>query len=86
MAKVAGQKARLPNLDKYLKGKARRFVTYTDGSRLYSIPFYSFVRLAKEAEANFILRKCAIVDLDIVERFLGEHPEVAARVDKVKEG
>ena len=56
MAKVAEQKARLPNLDKYLKGKARRFVTYTDGSRLYSIPFYSFVRLAKEAEANFILR------------------------------
>lgn len=85
MAKVAEQKARLPNLDKYLKGKARRFVTYTDGAQLYSIPFYSFVRLAKEAEANFILRKCAIVDLDIVERFLGDYPEVAARVDKVKE-
>ena len=32
-----------PDLDKYIKGKLHNFVTYEDGARLYSIPYWSFV-------------------------------------------
>lgn len=51
---------------------------------MYGIPYYSFVRLAKEAQANYTLRKTAIVDNDAVERYLKEHPEVQERIDQVR--
>ncbi len=74
----------LPDLDKYLKDRGRKFVTYAEGSDMYGIPYYSFVRLAKEAGANITLRKTAIVDVDVVEEYLAEHPETADRVNSVR--
>ena len=35
-----------PNLDKYLEGRKHNYVNYTEGARMYRIPYYSFVRLA----------------------------------------
>ena len=74
----------LPDLDRFLEGRGRKFVTYQEGSDLYGIPYYSFVRLAKEAGANITLRKNAIVDVDIVETYLAEHPDTADRVNSVR--
>ena len=42
----------LPDLEGYLEERGRHLVTYTEGARMYHIPYYSFVRLAKEAKAN----------------------------------
>lgn len=70
-----------PDLDKYLEGRGRKFVTYSEGADIYDIPYYSFVRLAKEAKANYSLRKTAIVDVGIVEQYLDEHPDVVLRVE-----
>ena len=53
----------LPDLDRFLEGRGRKFVTYQEGSDLYGIPYYSFVRLAKEAGANITLRKNAIGEI-----------------------
>lgn len=50
---------------------------------MYGIPYYSFVRLAKEAGANITLRKNAIVDADMIEKYLEEHPETQDRVNSV---
>lgn len=44
----------LPDLEGYLEERGRHLVTYTEGARMYHIPYYSFVRLAKEAKANVI--------------------------------
>ena len=74
----------LPNLDKYLEGKERHWVTYTEGARMYRIPYYSFVRLAREAEAHFCMRKTSIVDVDMIEKFLEENPDVAERIQSVR--
>ena len=52
-----------PNLDKYLKDRGRKLVNYEEGAEIYGIPYYSFVRLAKEAEATFTLRKTAVADM-----------------------
>ena len=48
------------DLDKYLVGKEHRYCTYQDGARLYSMAYWSFVTLAKEAKANIKLRKTAL--------------------------
>ncbi len=73
-----------PDLDKYLEGRQRKLVNYTEGAEIYGIPYYSFVRLAREAEAHFCLRKTAVVDMDIIEQYLDEHPETCIRVMSVR--
>lgn len=74
-----------PDLDKYLEGKGRHYVNYSEGAKMYGIPYYSFVRLAREAEAHYCLRKNAIVELDLIEEYLAEHPDVADRIQSVRE-
>ncbi len=74
----------LPDLGGFLEENGRQLVTYGEGATMYSIPYYSFVRLAKEAGANITLRKNAVVDLEMVESYLEEHPEVALRIDQVR--
>ena len=81
-----GKKAgELPDLDKYLGDRRRQLVSYSEGAKMYRIPFYSFVRLAREAKANYSLRKTAIVDIGLVEKYLAEYPDVAERVNRVRE-
>ncbi len=59
-----------PDLDKYLEGRKKRYTTYHIAARIYSIPYYAFVRMAKEANATWKVRKTAIVDLDIFDAYL----------------
>lgn len=81
---MANKKAVLPDLSRYMEGRKRHFITYFEGAEMYGIPYYSFVRLAKEAQANYTLRKTAIVDNDAIERYLKGHPEVQQRIDQVR--
>lgn len=37
----------LPDLEGYLEERGRHLVTYTEGARMYHIPYHSFVCLAK---------------------------------------
>lgn len=67
----------LSDLDRFLKGRERKFVTYSEGSDLYRFPYYLFVRLTKEAGVNITLRKNVIVDVDLIEEYLADHPETA---------
>lgn len=78
------KKNRGPDLEKYLDGHGRRFVNYAQGAKLYRLPYWSFVRVAKEADSNYPIRKTCIVDLDILENFLKEHPEVEERLEETR--
>ena len=64
----------IPDLGKYIvrpEGRPkRRFITYEEGARLFRMPYWSFVRLARRGEANFTLRKTCIVDVDILDAYL----------------
>ena len=62
-----------PDLDKYLEDRGRRYVSYEQGARIYSMPYYSFVRLAKDAQANLRMRRSVVVDLDILEKYILEN-------------
>lgn len=63
-------KTRGPDLEKYLEGKKKRYVTYVQGASIYQLSYYTFVRLAKEAGANIRSRRTVVVDLDIFEAYL----------------
>ena len=78
------KKNRGPDLEKYLDGHGRRFVNYAQGAKLYRLPYWSFVRVAKEADSNYPIRKTCIVDLDILEKFLKELPEVEERLEETR--
>lgn len=77
-----------PNLDKYLVGREHHYMTYQDGAREYSLPYWGFVNLAKEAEANITLRKTAIVDMDKLEKYIeknyadGDYPGKEANMPR----
>lgn len=76
------KKRKTPDLEKYLEGKKRRFVNYTQGTKIYKMSYWPFVRLAKKAEANYPIRKTAIVDLNILDDFLEGNPEVVSELKK----
>ncbi len=76
------KKRKTPDLEKYLEGKKRRFVNYTQGAKIYKMSYWPFVRLAKKAEANYPIRKTAIVDLNILDDFLEGNPEVVSELKK----
>ena len=78
------KKRKTPDLEKYLEGKKRRFVNYTQGAKIYKMSYWPFVRLAKKAEANYPIRKTAIVDLNILDDFLEGNPEVVSELKKRK--
>ena len=61
-----------PDLEQYVEGKKRKFTTYARGASLYSMNYYSFANLAKEAGANIQIKKKVIVDLDILEKYIEE--------------
>ena len=74
-----------PDLDKYFKGKRHNFVTYEDGARLYSIPYWSFVNSVKEAGANRMIRQRVLVDQDIYEKFIEDNCRYEETVKENKE-
>jgi hypothetical protein len=59
-----------PDLSKYLGDNAKRYVTYRQAAMIYSIPYYAFVKMAKEANSCWKIRKTVIVDLDKSDAYL----------------
>ena len=82
---VPEPKPGLPDLDKYLSGRKRHYVTYLEGARLYQLPYQTFVRLAKSAKANLRVRKTVIIDVDLIERYLADNFEEAIYYDSMRE-
>ncbi len=73
------------DLEKYLVGRKHVFVSYEQGARMYSMPYWTFVNLAKEAKATKTLRKTAIVDIDKFETHLEENYSVETEKYKMSD-
>ena len=63
----------VPELEKLLAGKKKKYVRYEEGAVLYSMGKISFRMLAQEAHALLRIKKMAIVDLDILDDYLEQH-------------
>jgi len=46
-----------PDLERFLEGRKRKFVTYAQGASMYSMNYYSFITLAKKQGQIFRSRK-----------------------------
>lgn len=80
-SKMPKEKSPPVNLDKYLEGRNHKYMTYEKASRLYGMPYWTFVSLAKEANATWKLRKTAMVDLVVLEKYLEEHCQITKDED-----
>ena len=56
-----------PDLDRFIDEQKRNFVSYAQGARMYSMNYYSFVKLAKEAGANIRIKKNVVIDLELID-------------------
>ena len=65
----------VPELEKILAKKKKRYVGYEEGMALYSMRKISFRKLAQEAHALLRIKKMAIVDLDILDDYLEQGSE-----------
>lgn len=75
--------ARAPDLEQFLTEETKhKFVTYAEGARMYSLKYWTFVRLAQDAGANWTLRKTAMVDLIVLDQYLEEHMNEAIQPGK----
>lgn len=73
MARAKKKKKIQVEVGKYITEKnKKRYMTYTKAAEFYSLPYYSLVRLAKQADACWKIRRTAIVDLDKVDQYLEE--------------
>ena len=64
-----------PDLDRFIDEQKRTFVSYAQGARMYSMNYYSFVKLAKEAGANIRIKKNVVIDLELIEKYLENNCE-----------
>ena len=73
------------NLDKYLEGRKHKYMNYQQAARHYGLPYWGFVKVAKEAKATWKLRKTAIVDTVTFDKYLEEHCVVIEDEDVIYE-
>ena len=66
-----------PDLDRFIDEQKRTFVSYAQGARMYSMNYYSFVKLAKEAGANIRIKKNVVIDLELIDKYLENNCESA---------
>ena len=59
-----------PDLEKFLEGKKRKYTSYAEGARIFSMSYYTFISLAKAAGANMRIKKNVVVDLEAIEEYL----------------
>lgn len=74
-----------PDLDKYLEGRNHKYMTYQQAARHYGLPYWGFVKVAKEANATWKLRKTVIVDTVVFDKYLEEHCVVTEDEDVIYE-
>jgi len=58
-----------PDLDHFISDKGK-FVSYSQGARMYSMNYYAFIKLAKQAKANMKIKKKVVVNLNQVDEYL----------------
>lgn len=71
MSKVRAQLS-IEEMEQLIKVGAKKYVRYEEGAKLYSIGRNSFIDLAKEAEAIYKIKGCAVVNIQKVDRFIEE--------------
>lgn len=60
----------IPDLEKLVRDRRKKFVRYEEGAKLYSMGFNTFQQLAKDAGAVYHVKRVVLVNLDIIDEYL----------------
>ena len=58
------------HLEVLVKSGSKRFVRYAEGAALYSLGLHTFQEIAKEVNAVYKVKRCVLVDLELVNKYL----------------
>lgn len=72
MSKVRAQLS-MEEMEQMIKVGAKKYVRYEEGAKLYSIGRNSFIDLAKDANAIYKIKGCALVNIQKVDQFIEEN-------------
>lgn len=74
---MARARKRIENIDDMVLRGQKKFVRYDEGAVLYSMGINKFRDLAHEAGAVYKVKRCALVNCDIVNDYLENFKEDA---------
>lgn len=60
----------IPDIEKLIRDRHKKFVRYEEGAKLYSMGFHSFQQLAKDAKAVYHVKRIVLVNVDIIDEYL----------------
>ncbi len=63
-------RAKIENLEEMVKSGSKKFVRYDEGAVLMSVCDKTFAQMAKEAGAVYRMRRCCLVNMDIIYEFM----------------
>jgi len=63
----------IEELEALVHAGAKKFVRYEEGAKLYSIGRNSFIELARDADAVYKIKGCAVVNVQKVDLFIEEN-------------
>ena len=73
VCKMPKMRTEVKDLETQVQNGTKRFVRYAEGAALYSLGLHTFQEIAKEANAVYKVKRCVIVNLDIVNEYLEKH-------------
>lgn len=64
------QRKKIPELEKMVVQRKKKFVRYEEGAQLYSMGLHTFQQLAKDAGAVYKVKRIVLVNLEIIDDYL----------------
>lgn len=61
---------RFPGLDRHLKERGRKLVSYKEGAELYSLGLHTFQQIAKDANAIYKVKSRVLINTEIVDEYM----------------
>ena len=62
---IEKKKGCFPDLDKHLKERGRKLVSYKEGAELYSLGLHTFQQIAKDANAIYKVKSRVLINTEI---------------------
>lgn len=60
-------------IEQMISDGRKRFVRYAEGAALYSLGLHTFQEIAKEAGAVYKVKRCVLVNVEEVDRYLKQN-------------
>ena len=67
---MRSRKRDVPQLERMVRDRRKKFVRYDEGAQLYSMGLHTFQNLAKDAKAIYKIKRVVLVNLDIIDESL----------------